>query len=87
MLFRSLVAQQMKKDHERAVRRRKHLDTVWANAIWGVVAVIIACCIGLMFAYVIQDRIEKYPQLGTGIIPKTEAQRKYDEAPKTYVGR
>ena len=82
-----LVARQMRDDHIRAVKRRRRLDTVWANAVWGVMAIVIAASIGLMFAFIIQDRIEKYPQLGTGIIPKTEAQRRYEAEPKRYTGR
>ena len=82
-----LVARQMRDDHIRAVKRRRRLDTVWANAVWGVMAIVIAASIGLMFAFIIQDRIEKYPQLGTGIIPKTEAQRREEAEPKRYVGR
>lgn len=82
-----LIARQLKEDHARAVRRRRRLDTMWANAIWGVAGIIISSAIGLMFAYVIQDRIQKYPQLGTDIIPKSEAQRRYDALPKKYIGR
>jgi hypothetical protein len=82
-----LVAKQMKDDHVRAVKRRRRLDAVWANAVWGVAGIVIAASIGLMFAFVIQDRIEKYPQLGTGIVPKTEAQRRAEAEPKRYVGR
>ena len=82
-----LIAQQMKKDHVRAVKRRRRLDAIWTNAVWGVAGIIIAASVGLTMAFVIQDRIEKYPQLGDGIIPKTEAQRRYEAAPKRYVGR
>jgi hypothetical protein len=82
-----LVAKQMRDDHVRAVKRRRRLDAVWANAVWGVMAIVIAASIGLMFAFIIQDRIEKYPQLGTGIIPKTEAQRRYEAESKRYTGR
>ena len=82
-----LVTRQMKDDHIRAVRRRRHMDAVWANAVWGIAAIVIAASVGIMFAVVIQDRIEKYPQLGTGIMPKSEAQRKAEAEPKRYVGR
>ena len=82
-----LVAKQMREDHIRAVRRRRHLDAVWANAVWGIAAIVIAAAIGILFALVIQDRIEKYPQLGTGIIPKTEKQRREEAEPKRYSGR
>ena len=84
---RVLVAQQMKLDRIRATRKQRMMDSVWANAVWGVMGIGIAASIGLMFAFVIQDRIEKYPQLGTSIIPKTEAQRRYEAEPKRYVGR
>ena len=82
-----LVTRQMKEDHARAVRRRRHMDAVWANAVWGIAAIVIAASIGIMFAVVIQDRIEKYPQLGTGIIPKSEKQRREEAEPKRFVGR
>lgn len=82
-----LIAKQMRADHSRAVRRRRHMDAVWANAVWGIAATVIACSIGLMMVFVIQDRIEKYPELGNDIIPKTEKQRRADAEPKRYVGR
>jgi len=82
-----LVAKQMREDHIRAVRRRRQIDTVWANAAWGIAAVIVTGAVSIMFAFVIQDRIEKYPGLGTGIIPKTEKQRQIEAEPKRYVGR
>jgi ABC-type sugar transport system permease subunit len=82
-----LVAKQMREDHVRAVRRRRRLDAVWANAIWGVMAIVIAASIGLMMAFVIQDRIKKYPQLGTDWVPKSERQRQLEAEPKKYLGR
>jgi len=82
-----LVVKQMKDDHIRAVRKRRRMDAIWANAAWGIAAIVIASAIGIMFALVIQDRIAKYPQLGTGIIPKTERQRQLEAEPKRYVGR
>jgi hypothetical protein len=82
-----LVARQMKLEHAQAIKRRKRMDAIWANAAWGIAGIVIASAIGLMFAFVIQDRIEKYPQLGTGIMPKTEKQRREEALPKRYVGR
>jgi hypothetical protein len=40
-----------------------------------------------MISFVVEDRIKKYPQLGTGLIPKTEAQRQREAQPQKYVGR
>ena len=82
-----LITRQMKIDHANAIRHRRRMHTVWANAAWGVAAIVVACAVGLMFAFVIQDRIEKYPQLGTGIIPKSEKQRREEAEPKHFVGR
>jgi len=82
-----LIARQMKIDQARAARRKRHLDSIWANAVWGIAAIVIAAAVGLMLALVIQDRIEKYPQLGREIVPKTEAQRREEAAPKVYIGR
>jgi hypothetical protein len=82
-----LIAKQMQQDHIRAVRKRQRMDAVWANAVWGIACIVVAASVGLMFAIVIQDRIEKYPQLGTGIVPKSEKQRKDEAEPKRYVGR
>jgi len=82
-----LVVKQMKADHIQAVRKRRRMDAVWANAAWGIAAIVIASAIGIMFALVIQDRIAKYPQLGTDIVPKTERQRQLEAEPKRYVGR
>jgi len=82
-----LVAKQMRIDHLNAVRRRRRMDAIWANAAWGIASIVVAAAVGLMFAFVIQDRIEKYPELGNGIIPKTEKQRREEAEPKRYVGR
>jgi hypothetical protein len=82
-----LIAKQMQQDHIRAVRKRQRMDAVWANAAWGIACIVVAASVGLMFAIVIQDRIEKYPQLGTDIVPKTEEQRRAATEPKRYVGR
>jgi len=82
-----LIARQMQADHVSVVRHRRRMDAVWANAIWGVAAIVIACAIGLMMVWVVQDRIQKYPELGTGIVPKTERQRQLEAEPKRYSGR
>ena len=82
-----LVVKQMQADHVRAVRKRRRMDAIWANAAWGIAVMVIAISIGIMMVFVIQDRIKKYPQLGTGIVPKTERQRQLEAEPKRYSGR
>ena len=82
-----LIARQMKIDRANAARRRRRLDRIWADAIWGLVAVIVSATFGLTIVYVVHDRIQKYPQLGTDWIPKTEDQRRREAEPKKYIGR
>jgi hypothetical protein len=82
-----LIARQMKIDQANAIRRRRRLDRLWADAVWGVLAIAVCISFGLIMVYIIQDRIEKYPQLGTDWIPKSEAKRRAEAEPKKYVGR
>jgi hypothetical protein len=82
-----LIAQQMQQEHAAQLRRRKRMEQTWFQALWGIGAVIVAASIGLGLSLVVQDRIEKYPQLGTGWIPKTEKQRQLEAQPKVYIGR
>lgn len=82
-----LIAKQMQEDHKKAIKRRRRLAVARAQAAWGIGAVVIALSFGLMISYVVEDRIKKYPQLGTGFIPKTEAQRQREAQPQKYVGR
>jgi len=82
-----LLAKQLKEDRIQSERKRRRLAKIRAEAIWGVLILVIILAVGCMMAFVIQDRIKKYPQLGTGIIPKSEAKRLAEAEPKKYVGR
>ena len=82
-----LIAQQMKEQDIMRRLRKKRMDRIHIDIALGVGALVFASTVGLAFAYVVQDRIEKYPQLGTGWIPKTEKQRQLEAAPKVYIGR
>jgi hypothetical protein len=84
---KGLIARQMRDDHVRAVRRKRRLDAIWANAIWGAATLVVIIAVGLMMVWVIHDRVQKYPQLGTGWVPKTERQRQLEAEPKRYSGR
>jgi len=81
------IAKKMKEDHANAVKRRKRIDRLWIEATWGIGVVLCAAAIGLTFAFVVEDRIQKYPHLGNGWIPTTPEQRAYDALPKKYTGR
>lgn len=84
---RVLISKQMQAQHALSVKRKKRVELLWIEATWGIAAVILAATIGLMFAYVIEDRIKKYPQYGTGWVPKTELQRRKEAEPQVYIGR
>ena len=82
-----LIAQQMRIDHANYLKRKKRMEHTWFMAMWGIGAVAISAAFGIMIVFVIQDRIEKYPELGTEWIPKTEKQRQFEASPKKYIGR
>jgi hypothetical protein len=82
-----LVAQQMSRKRAEARRRKQQLEELYYNMALGLGGIVFAVIVGLTFAYVVQDRIEKYPHLGDGWIPKTEAQRRKESEPHIYVGR
>ena len=82
-----LIAQQMKEEDARKRKRKQRLDRIHIDIAFGIGAIFLASTIGLSFAFVIQDRIEKYPHLGTGIIPKSEEQRRREAEPKVWTGR
>jgi hypothetical protein len=41
----------------------------------------------MSMAFVVENRIEKYPHLGDSWIPKTEEQRRREAEPKVWTGR
>lgn len=84
---RALIQQKMQADRMRAFKRKKRIEHLWVEAVWGVGAVLIAAGIGITFAMVVEDRIAKYPQYGTEWRPKTEEQRRIEALPKKYIGR
>jgi hypothetical protein len=84
---RILIAKQMRDDERAKIRRKKRIEKLRVEIAIGIAGVLFAAFIGLTMAYVVQDRIQKYPQLGDGWIPKTEEQRKRDAAPKVWIGR
>lgn len=84
---RVLIANQMQNEHAAAIRRRKRVEHLRTEIAIGIGGISMAAIIGLSMVYVVQDRIEKYPHLGDGWIPKTEAQRRLEAAPKQWTGR
>lgn len=84
---RVLIAKRMRSEEATIIRRKKRLERLRTEIAIGVAGLFVATCIGMTMVYVIQDRINKYPHLGTQWIPKTEAQRRLDAAPKHWIGR
>lgn len=82
-----LITKQIKEQRIASIKRKKRLNRLWLEATWGLTAIVIAAIIGLSFAFVVEDRIKKYPHLGNGWIPKSEIKRRQDEQPITYIGR
>lgn len=81
------VEKQLKEQLKQEKIRKKKYDKWITNAIIGIACIFIACSVGIAFSLVVQDRVRKYPHLGTEWIPRTEKQRKIDEAGYRYVGR
>jgi len=84
---RVLIARQMKNQDIAKKRRKQRVERLRTEIAIGVAGLIFATCIGLTFVYVINDRIQKYPHLGTEWIPKTEEQRRLEAARKIWTGR
>lgn len=84
---RVLIAKQMREDEKKKIRRKMRLQKLRIEISIGLAAVLFSASIGLAMAYVVQDRIQKYPQLGNEWIPKTEQQRRLEAAPKVWIGR
>jgi hypothetical protein len=82
-----LVTKQMQQDAKENKRRKQKLKQLHTNMLIGIGALVCCSSVGLMLAYIVQDRIEKYPQYGTGWIPKTELQRQRESEKQIYVGR
>ena len=81
------IAKQMREEAARQKRRKNLMNRYFVEGVAIVMTIVIfASFIGMM-SWVVQDRIEKYPHLGTGWIPKTEAQRRKEAEPKVYTGR
>ena len=82
-----LITKQMQSEHAARIRRRKRIVKLHTEIAIGIGALVVSASIGMMMAYVIEDRIQKYPQLGTEWIPKTEEQRRIESLPKKWTGR
>jgi hypothetical protein len=84
---KGLILKQMKQ-HEIDERKRKQKShQLYINMMIGIGALVVCCGVGLTIAYVVQDRIKKYPQYGEGWIPKNQLQQQKESQKQIYVGR
>ncbi len=84
---RTLVAKQMREEDAVRRRRKQRIQKLHAEIALGIGGLVLASGIGLAMSMVVQDRIDKYPHLGNGWIPKTEEQRRREAQPKIWTGR
>jgi hypothetical protein len=82
-----LIAEQMKRQAREEKRRAARMKRLRDEFIIGIAVIVVIFSVGAMFVWVAYDRQQKYPQYGTGLIPKTEAQRRAESQPQIYVGR
>ena len=82
-----LIAKKMKAEDAERLKRQKRMARLHIDIAIGLAGIFLASSIGMAFVLIVQDRIEKYPHLGTGFIPKTEEQRRREAEPKVWIGR
>jgi hypothetical protein len=82
-----LVSQQLQAEAIQIKRRRARLLRLRYEAIIGGFVVLMIFIVWFAMAWVVNDRIKKYPQLGDQWIPKTAAQRLREAEPQIYIGR
>lgn len=81
------IEKRMRNEHIEAIKKKKQVQQLRMDIALGIGSILVACFIGLSIAFVVHDRIQKYPHLGDGWIPKTEEQRRIEALPKVYTGR
>jgi hypothetical protein len=84
---RVLIARQMERDRADKIRRQQRREKLKIEIAMGIGALIVASAVGLGISMLVEDRIKKYPQLGTDFIPKTPQQQRKEAAKKIWIGR
>ena len=77
----------MQREYAEKLRKRRRLKKLKIEIALGFAGLMLASTFGLMIAWVVEDRIQKYPYLGEGWIPTTPTERRLDSLPKKYTGR
>jgi hypothetical protein len=84
---RVLIARQMRIDDKKRQKRKKLMDLYFVEGVAAMCTVFLLGCFIVAMFHVVEDRIEKYPHLGNGWVPKSEEQQRKDSQPKVYSGR
>ena len=84
---KKLIITEMQKQAIHDKRRAAKLKKIKEDAILGVFILVIIFTLAGTFMWVAYDRQQKYPQYGTGLIPKNEEQRRREAEPQKYIGR
>jgi hypothetical protein len=84
---RLLIQKQMQSEYIVKKKKKDLFDQYMIEAVGTIAAIIGIAVMTVGMAVVVEDRIRKYPHLGTDWVPKTEEQRKRDAEPKVYSGR
>jgi hypothetical protein len=82
-----LISRQMREEAARQKKRKNLMDRYFLEGAAVVAGIMVFGVFILSMGVIVQDRIEKYPHLGTGWIPKTEEQRRREAEPKVWTGR
>jgi hypothetical protein len=82
-----LIQEQMQAQYIVKKKKQALFDKYMIEAVGAIGLIVGIAFTTVTMAYVVEDRIKKYPHLGTGWIPKTEEQRRKDAEPKVYTGR
>ena len=78
---------QIEKHHKEDIEHAKFMEKVHVWTWWIVSLIMILLLTFILMIFVAQDRMEKYPQLGYELFPKTEKQRREEAEPNKYIGR
>jgi len=81
------LKKQIELQHKHDIEHAKFINKVHVALRWFGSFIAIIGVTFIILWFVVQDRIEKYPQLGTDWVPKTDKQRRQEAMPKHYVGR
>ena len=82
-----LIAKQMQQQLIDEKRRQARINKIKEQATFGIVVLIAIFTTCILLVYVAHDRAKQYPQYGTGLFSKSEAQRREEAEPKKYIGR